>query len=163
MKNVLAGLAIAMTSATASFAGGCDTEDQIHALAMNMYHEARGEGPDAMQLVGEVTLNRVENKHFPKNVCDVVYQARLDSKGNPRRYKCQFSWFCDGRSDKAYDVKSWKLAESIAAGLVNKTISLIGIDATHYHTTSVNPSWSKHYTKIGLYGDHIFYHMGDRL
>lgn len=163
MKKVLTGLAILMVSATSSFANECNKEDQVHALAMNMYHEARGEGPDAMQLIAEVTLNRVESKHFPNTVCDVVYQARFDVKGNPRRHQCQFSWFCDGRSDKAYDAESWKLSEEIAKGLLNKTIPLIGIDATHYHTKNVNPYWSKSYTKIGMYGEHIFYQMGNKL
>lgn len=163
MKKVLIGLAIAMATATSSFADSCNKEEQVHALAMNMYHEARGEGSEEMQLIAEVTLNRVENKHFPNTICEVVYQARFDPKGNPRRYQCQFSWFCDGRSDKAYDAKSWKYAEEIAEGLVSKTISLIGIDATHYHTKDVKPYWSKSYDSIGMYGNHIFYTMGDKL
>jgi len=162
MKKILTGLLIIFASATSS-AANCNKENQIHALAMNMYHEARGEGSEAMQLVGEVTLNRTSSKHFPNNICDVVYQARLDSKGNPKRHKCQFSWFCDGRSDKPYDAKSWKLAEAIASGLVNKSISLIGINATHYHTTRVKPYWAKKYNRLGRHGDHIFYQMGNKL
>ena len=163
MKKVLAGLAIMMATAAPSFADSCNKEEQVHALAMNMYHEARGEGSEAMQLIAEVTLNRVKNEHFPNTICEVVYQARFDPRGNPRRHQCQFSWFCDGRSDRAYDVNSWQIAEEIAEGLVNETISLIGIDATHYHTTSVRPYWSDAYTSIGMYGNHVFYIMGDRL
>ena len=162
MKKTLISMAIVFTSAV-SVAADCNKEDQIHALAMNMYHEARGEGSEAMQLVGEVTLNRTKSKHFPNNICKVVYQARFDSKGNPRRHKCQFSWYCDGLSDKPYNAKSWKQAEAIATGLVNKTISLIGIQATHYHTKSVKPYWAKKYTKLGQHGTHIFYQMGNKL
>lgn len=162
MKKLIyiAIMALAGSSATAAV---CDKEEQIHALAMNMYHEARGEGHDAMQMVGEVTLNRVKNKHFPNNICGVVYQARFDGRGNPLRHRCQFSWFCDGRSDKPHNKDAWEDAMNIADGLVNGTIELIGIDATHYHTTAVKPFWSKKYTVIGLYGDHVFYRMGDRL
>jgi|TARA_B110000977_G_C11030785_1_gene475151 spore germination cell wall hydrolase CwlJ-like protein len=163
MKTILASLAIVATSASIAKATECGKEDEIHALAMNMYHEARGQGSEAMQLVGEVTLNRANNKNFPNTICQVVYQARFDKRGNPRRHKCQFSWFCDGLSDKPYNAKSWKLAEVIATGLVNKTISLIGIQATHYHATSVKPYWSKKYTRLGRHGDHVFYQMGKRL
>lgn len=162
MKKLLYVLALAMVS-TPALADTCDTEEKIHALAMNMYHEARGEGHDAMQMVGEVTLNRVENEHFPDNICGVVYQARFDNRGNPLRHRCQFSWFCDGRSDQPHNKDAWDDAMSIADGLVNGTIDLIGIDATHYHTTAVSPNWSREYTVVGQYGDHIFYHMGNRL
>lgn len=162
MKRLIYILALAMVG-TPAIASNCDREDQVHALAMNMYHEARGEGHDAMQMVGEVTLNRVENKHFPSNVCSVVYQARFDSRGNPRRHQCQFSWFCDGRSDKPYDRESWEDALDIAEGLLDGTLSLIGIDATHYHTKDVKPYWAKRFTRIGTYGDHVFYQMGNRL
>lgn len=141
----------------------CNKNEQVRALALNMYHEARGEGHDAMQMVGEVTLNRVANRHFPNNVCDVVYQSRFDRRGNPLRHKCQFSWYCDGRSDTPRDRDLWNDAMNIAEGLIEGTIDEIGIEATHYHTTAVSPYWSKKYTRIGSYGDHIFYHMGDRL
>lgn len=162
MKKLLCVLALAMAGSPA-IAKHCSKEDQINALALNMYHEARGEGFEAMQLVGEVTLNRVDNEHFPDKICDVVYQARLDRRGNPIRHKCQFSWYCDGRSDKPQDQEMWEAALEIATGLVDGTLTLIGIDATHYHTTSVNPSWSRRYTEIGRHGNHIFYEMENRL
>lgn len=162
MKKLIYILALAMVS-TPVIASACDVEDQIHALAMNMYHEARGEGHDAMQMVGEVTMNRVKSDHFPNTICKVVYQSRFDGNGNPKRHQCQFSWFCDGRSDKPYDRKSWETSMKIAKGLVKGDISLIGIDATHYHTKDVKPYWAKRFTKLGSYGDHIFYRMGNKL
>ena len=162
MKKLLYVLAFAMAGSPA-VANHCNKEEQIHALALNMYHEARGEGFEAMQLVGEVTLNRVNNEHFPDEVCDVVYQARYDRSGNPIRHECQFSWYCDGRSDKPRDEEMWNASLEIATGLVNGTLTLIGIDATHYHTTAVRPYWSKRYTMIGRYGNHIFYQMENQL
>jgi spore germination cell wall hydrolase CwlJ-like protein len=162
VKKILYTLILAMAGSPA-IADHCSKEDQIQALALNMYHEARGEGFEAMQLVGEVTLNRVNSRHFPDGICDVVYQARVDQNGNPIRHKCQFSWYCDGRSDKPRDEEMWGVSVEIAEGLVNGTLSLIGIDATHYHTTAVNPWWSKRYTEIGRHGNHVFYYMGNRL
>ena len=163
VKNILF-LAVLLCAGSPAIAHHtCNQSAQIKALAMNMYHEARGEGPDAMQLVGEVTLNRVESKHFPNTVCGVVYQARLDSKGIPKRHACQFSWYCDGRSDKPKDKKLWDLAYAIATGLINENINLLGSTATHYHTENVKPSWSQKYTMLGKYGGHIFYEMGNKL
>ncbi len=162
VKNILCVATIAALSATVSSAA-CGKKDQVHALAMNMYHEARGEGYDAMQMVGEVTLNRVANKHFPNTVCGVVYQARMDRRGNPKRHLCQFSWYCDGRSDKPYDKELWYQAHEIATGLIDKSISFIGISATHYHAYHVNPSWAKKYAMVGRYGGHVFYDMGSTL
>ena len=61
--------------------------DDIRAMALNMYHEARGEGRLGMLAVGWVVLNRMADKAYPKTVSAVVYQG------------CQFSWVCDRRSD----------------------------------------------------------------
>ena len=163
LKNLLTAVTVALFTTSAAYAEHCDAKEQINALALNMYHEARGEGADAMQLVGEVTLNRVESKHFPDDICSVVYQARYDSRGNPLRHQCQFSWYCDGRSDKARDKRLWELSVEIATGLVEESIDRLGTQATHYHADWVNPSWSKKYEVVGYYGNHIFYYMGDRL
>jgi N-acetylmuramoyl-L-alanine amidase len=155
-------LAILLSSSFAH-ASICDKEDQIQALALNMYHEARGEGRDAMQMVGEVTLNRAENKHFPDNICEVVYQSKLDSSGNPILGKCQFSWYCDGKPDIPRDRVMWYESVKIATGLVDGSTDFIGINATHYHTKHVKPHWAKHYTKVGYYGGHVFYRVGSKL
>lgn len=160
MKKILLILA-AMAYGTSVYAD-CDKEQQVNALALNMYHEARGEGHDGMLVVGEVTLNRVKSKRFPDNICDVVYQGRRDSRGNMLRHQCQFSWYCDGKSDKARNTKLWKEATHIAKGLVNGTYETFGTTATHYHATYVRPYWSRKYQVVGRIGKHIFYDMGER-
>ncbi len=72
-------------------------------LATNIYHEARGESYAGKVAVANVTMNRVTSPKFPNTICDVVYQAQTKEnwKGNtvPKRNKCQFSWYCDGKSD----------------------------------------------------------------
>lgn len=163
MKNLLTATVFAIFTTNLAYAEHCDAEQQVNALALNMYHEARGEGPDSMQLVGEVTLNRVESEHFPNDICGVVYQARRDSRGNPLRYQCQFSWYCDGRSDRARNEKLWQVSVEIATGLIDDSIDRLGTYATHYHADWVNPSWANKYEVVGYYGNHIFYYMGDRL
>lgn len=159
-KTLLAGCILTASTLNAL---ACSIDNQIHALALNMYHEARGEGNDAMQLVGEVTLNRVKNPHFPNTVCGVVYQARRNEKGEIVKNKCQFSWYCDGRSDAPKNNKLWSLSKSIATALLTDSIELLGTEATHYHATRVKPHWAKHYENLGVYGKHVFYVMGDKL
>ena len=77
--------------------------NEMHCLATNIYHEARGESNEGKFAVGNVTMNRVDSNRFPDSICEVVYQAeyRVNWKGDqvPRRHRCQFSWYCDGKSD----------------------------------------------------------------
>ena len=68
-----------------------------HCLAQAMYFEARSEPLEGWQAVGDVVINRVRDKRYPNTVCDVVFQGEF------RRHKCQFSFACDGRSDRAYN------------------------------------------------------------
>lgn len=60
---------------------------EIRCLADNTYHEARGEGLKGWLGVIHVTLNRVESKKFPADLCDVVYEKTHKT--------CQYSWVCD--------------------------------------------------------------------
>jgi hypothetical protein len=51
-----------------------DTKKQIDCLADNIYHEARNEPEKGKVAVALVTLNRVEDPRFPKDICGVVKQ-----------------------------------------------------------------------------------------
>ena len=121
-------------------------------LAMNMYHEARSEGLKGMMAVAEVTMNRVASDKFPDKVCEVVKQGYEIG-----RKDCQFSWYCDGESDKMperhWRDNAYELAVDYLTGLETNFTK----GATHYHATYVNPYWSKHLTKTTQIGTHIFY------
>lgn len=164
MKNLIY-IMIAILMAPMAYAE-CSTDEQVNALALNMYHEARDQGHDGMLLVAEVTINRVENPHFPDTICDVVYQGRQDSRGNMIRNKCQFSWYCDGRSDRARNQEMWDEVEELATSILNGETEILGIGATHYlnpDKVSRMPRWTQKYDFVGNWGDHHFYAMGDRL
>ena len=66
--------------------------NQMHCLATNIYHEARGESIKGKSAVAHVTMNRVTSNRYPNTVCEVVYQAemRINWKGKlvPRLHKC---------------------------------------------------------------------------
>ena len=91
-----------------------EKQKQIECLATNIYHEARSESTIGKIAVAWVTVNRVNTERYPDTICGVVYDAVLDSKGNPKRHQCQFSWYCDGKSDDIKNKDAWYEAVQIA-------------------------------------------------
>jgi spore germination cell wall hydrolase CwlJ-like protein len=126
-------------------------DSELRCLALNIYHEARSESAKGQEAVAAVTLNRVESKSFPNSVCKVVKQ------GGQKRHRCQFSWWCDGRSDRPSEPAAWERALELGRE------SLLGLrddptdGALYYHADHVRPSWSRKLQRTARIGDHIFY------
>ena len=159
LKNFIA---IVLLLTASSVAADTLTQEDINCLRMNTYHEARGESYDGQVAVVHVVLNRVKSSRYPNSVCQVVQQGRHDSAGNPIRHKCQFSWYCDGRSDKARDIVAWNnvgISVQEAVFLFNKGIDLTR-GSMYYHTTSVNPLWARRFKRVDQIGVHVFYIRG---
>ena len=135
-------------------------ETALMSMALNMYHEAKNQSMLGQLAVGQVVMNRVEDKRFPDNVCDVVTEA-VTYKGTdkPVLHKCQFSWYCDGQKDEPdFDSKEWWDAKEYASIVLSGTIILdVTEGATHYHATYVRPAWAKTKTKTTRIDRHIFY------
>ena len=136
---------------------------QHECLAKNIYFEARNEPFAGQFAVAMVTLNRVYDKQFPNSICEVVYQGLHYASGHPKRDRCQFSWYCDGRDDTVKNKRAYKQSDKIAFLAIESynAIKTKGLDITegarYYHTYEVNPRWSKTFPKVGRIGDHIFY------
>jgi N-acetylmuramoyl-L-alanine amidase len=128
-------------------------------LAMNLYHEARGESLAGQLAVGFSTMNRVADKRYPDTVCGVVKQAKYHGwdLDNPIRNRCQYSWFCDGKSDNPQDGKAMLEAAILAQNIIAGTITDISAGATHYHATYVAPYWADDMTVVLEIDQHIFY------
>ncbi|QGH74753.1 cell wall hydrolase domain protein [Bacteriophage DSS3_PM1] len=123
-------------------------------LAMALYFEVRGEmkhNPHPGYAVAEVIMNRVEDRRWPDNVCAVIQQDK-----GPKPHDCQFSFYCDGKSDKMGDVKAREQSIAIAKDVLAGERPL-GITSNHYHTDKVNPSWNKRMEFDGLIGGHLFF------
>lgn len=149
---------------------------ELECLAKNIYFESNNQSKVGMIAVARVVMNRVLDTRFPNNVCDVIYEGPVkeswktkqdpslpeeDRTYFPRKHKCQFSWYCDGKPD---DIPSrenniaWRTAEDIAYQiLVNDMYKGIVEGATHYHADYVNPAWNQTITLITHIDDHIFY------
>jgi spore germination cell wall hydrolase CwlJ-like protein len=75
-------------------------------VAMAVYFEARGEPTAGQIAVAQVIRNRIEDPRYPDNACDVVKQGYYWN-GIPIRNKCQFSFYCDGKSDDPKNKQAW--------------------------------------------------------
>ena len=72
-------------------------------LALNVYFEARGDDVLSQVATSQVVINRVKDTRYPNQVCDVVFQSEKHENGFPKKNRCQFSWYCDGKSDQPTD------------------------------------------------------------
>ncbi|MCI0431414.1 MAG: cell wall hydrolase [Rhodospirillales bacterium] len=146
---VLALLAAPMASWAAP--ASADDGREIGCLALTIYYEARGESERGKLAVGHVVMNRTRSVLFPASVCEVVRQ------GGQQRDRCQFSWWCDGRSDRPKDQaalrESLRLAEGIYYGCTRDPTA----GALWYHSTGVKPSWSKSFRRGKRIDRHVFY------
>ena len=129
--------------------------DALTCLAYAIYFEARGEPPVGRIAVAQTVLQRVYDHRFPNNVCDVVYEGI--EKG---RHKCQFSWYCDGKSDTPKNKTAWEKSRKYARDIYIYG-RYIGITegATHYHANYVKPYWAPTLDRITRIGSHIFYRL----
>lgn len=134
-------------------------EAALVCLALNVYHEARDQPFIGQVAVAQVVMNRVQDPRYPNTPCEVVKQGPTYSwtEDFPVRNKCQFSWYCDGKSDKAKDVDAWSQAMVIAHGVYNGNLDDFVEGATHYHAVYVKPEWAKTKTPVVRISDHIFY------
>ncbi|MGI9341973.1 MAG: cell wall hydrolase [Gammaproteobacteria bacterium] len=117
-------------------------------LAEAMYWEARGEGEEGMRAVSAVILNRVKDERFPDTVCGVIYEG---GEAPP----CQFSWWCDGKSDYPTDRAQWGQILDLSYTYLAKRPADTTEGALFYHATSIQNPWRRELT--AHIGNHIFY------
>ena len=128
-------------------------------LALNVYHEARDQPFIGQVAVAQVVMNRVYDDRYPDTVCEVVTQGPTYSwkPDFAVRHRCQFSWYCDGKSDKTPDTDAYRKALRIAHGVYYGNLDDFVEGATHYHAVYVLPEWASSKTPIVQIGEHVFY------
>lgn len=157
------GAALAALISTPIQATGMD--NSVECLAKNMYFEARNQGTAGWLAVTAVVLNRVNDKRFPNTICEVVTQGptrpswKDPSVRIPIKHRCQFSWFCDGKSDNPKHEKSYNQMLDFAELLLSGAVDFIDITdgAQFYHADYVRPSWARTKKRTIEIEDHIFY------
>jgi spore germination cell wall hydrolase CwlJ-like protein len=128
------------------------SNEEVECLALNIYFEARSEPKRGQRAVGHVVMNRVANKHFPNTICDVVQQG-----GETRLNRCQFSWWCDGRSDKPVNQTAWEDSMELAHAIFTGDSTDPTNGALWYHAEYVQPYWKDSFTISVKIGQHVFY------
>jgi len=143
---------------------------ELECLATNVYFEARDQDVLGQRAVAHVALNRVMSPNFPNTICDVVkqgptYKSRPDL---PRKNRCQFSWYCDGKSDNirfqkrngktvdiVYDAYWTAAVEALEAIVGASTDPTDG--ATYYFAHAlVQPKWASAFKVMATIEDHTF-------
>ena len=129
-------------------------------LALNTYHEAKNQSMIGQVATAQVVMNRVADSRYPNTVCEVVKQGpKYKGSDVPVRHKCQFSWFCDGKSDEPRNIKEYEEMLNFSLTMLSNSYILIDITdgALFYHADYVKPSWAKTKHRTTEIGDHIFY------
>lgn len=160
-----AGLILAFALLGLVFAGAAfswqllsrnQVERELHCLALNIYHEARGEPVAGKYAVGMVTLNRVESDNYPDSICEVVYHRIWNDRDN--RYISAFSWTTQN-VDLMPEESPWRTAMEVARNVYQRTIpdDMVLADALYYHADHVKPYWAKSRIRLTQIGRHVFY------
>lgn len=128
-------------------------ERERRCLATAVYFEARGESTKGQKAVAEVVLARARTPGRPRSICGVVYE------GAKRRTGCQFSFTCDGVSDRVRNREAWVTAQRIATSVMRTggRVNPVARGATFYHADYVKPGWATRMVKVAQIGTHIFY------
>lgn len=121
-------------------AGQSPMDDSITCLARTIYWEAKEADARDMSAVASVVINRLGHDGFPDTICGVVKQG-VETKS------CQFSWWCDGRSDQVEEKERYDVAKEIARKALNQQLKDPTGGALYFHDRSVRPDWAKVYRK----------------
>jgi spore germination cell wall hydrolase CwlJ-like protein len=126
-------------------------------LAQAIYHEARGETATGQMAVANIIVNRARSGDFPDSLCGVIYQ-----NANKGRYRCQFTFACDGRDDTPGERRAWDRSQDLAQQVyaefaTGEDIGVLPNSALYYHTNAVRPSWANTFSRVATVDSHIFY------
>jgi spore germination cell wall hydrolase CwlJ-like protein len=125
----------------------------LECLALNIYREGGYEPIEGRIAIAQVTMNRVDSKDFPNDVCGVVYQKNRVVT----RTVCQFSWYCDAsHRNRPINREAYDEAYEVAKKVYLEGFRLDSLtDALYYHADYINPRWKLE--RINQIGTHIFY------
>jgi spore germination cell wall hydrolase CwlJ-like protein len=135
-------------------AGVASVDDALVCLSRTIYWEAKG-GTDAdMEGVADVVLNRLGHEGYPDTLCGVVKQG-VEKKA------CQFSWWCDGKSDQVKEDDRYAASKEIARKALNQQLNDRTKGAMYFHDRNVKPAWASEYVRTAETGKFLFYKPRD--
>jgi spore germination cell wall hydrolase CwlJ-like protein len=135
-------------------AGAASVDDAIVCLSRTIYWEAKGGTDSDMEAVANVVLNRLGHDGYPDTICGVVKQGS-------EKKACQFSWWCDGRSDQVQEDDRYAASKEIARKALNQQLTDRTKGAMYFHDRNVKPVWATEYIKTAETGKFLFYKPKD--
>jgi len=127
-----------------------------------VYFEGGNQSLDGKFAIANVVMNRVASSNFPDTICGVVHQGPLDGSAISL-HRCQFSYYCDGKSDKMPKLNNtleeaaveWSsiIAEIVMHGEVEDNT----YGSTYYHAYYADPFWNDVYEQVAVVDAHLFY------
>lgn len=123
-------------------------------LAINIFHEARGEAVMGQYAVAFVTLNRA--KYDESKVCQEVFKHKQFSWANSGVTKQGAGWkLSSGLVPR--DDYAWWMAQRIAVNAMSGRMKDTTQGAHFYHAQHVSPYWKTSMVLSKKVGNHIFY------
>lgn len=123
-------------------------------LALNVYHEARGEQVPGQYAVALVTMNRADQRE--ERVCPEVFKRRQFSWANKGVVKTRQGWVI-ARAKLPHDDEAWARSLRVAAWTLAGRMPDLTQGSTHYHTHAVRPRWRLAMQATTRVGNHRFY------
>lgn len=150
IRQTFTTLVMGLLSSNLYAAQDIEIYEEAECLAQNIYFEARNQPLVGKIAIGNVTLNRVKSEHYPNTICEVIRQGTAP--------KCQFSWWCDGKSDTPTEPGEIEEAREIALKILANTYFDVTEGALWYHADYIiKPSWARRLKEKVQINDHIFY------
>jgi spore germination cell wall hydrolase CwlJ-like protein len=147
----IAGVIVGAALITVQGAASAWADTPVQCMAEAIEHEAGNQPLLGKLAVGVVIKNRQKDPRWPDTICEVVRQGHFLT-GRLSRDVCQFSFYCDGRLEKAGE-ESIILAKLI----LDSNLEIEGLtSATHYHADYVYPRWRSQVVCKTQIGAHIF-------
>lgn len=123
----------------------CKVDKRCKKLSEVIVWESRGEPLMGMVAVGYVVMNRVNNKHFPSTIKEVVEQHK------------QFSYLQDWHKQKPPTQKGIDKAYIVAYDVLHSKVDDVTNGALFYHSNKIKPYWSDSKEYIVSINNHVFY------
>ncbi len=151
--TAFAATVLAAAFATSDTGAGAERSDpeERECLALAVYWEAGGEKREGMAAVAAVVLNRRESPDFPATVCEVVREGGT-------KPGCQFTFWCDGKSETPRDADLWAVAQEVAAEALERRPPDPTGAALFFHAESLGAApWKIPRERTTRIGRHVYY------
>lgn len=147
MKKMIWALALASSTVSAG--------DDLYYLAEAIYFEARSEILACQIIVAQSIMNRVDQDRFPDTIKEVIHQTGWSKKYN--KEVCQYSYTCDGKSNKMTNIKSEIRSYQVASMVLLGEVPDLSEGADHYYAHDIaTPSWDSSLEDRYVCDNHTF-------